>query len=88
MLNSWDPRSDRRTDQMMFDTDDFLMEALFGVLRVGLARRVVALAFFFLNGSSTEVYDFTSLQCGPSGCPPPFVDIKTKVLSQYSLLIL
>ena len=88
MLNSWDPRSDRRTDQMMFDTDDFLMEALFGVLRVGLARRVVALAFFFLNGSSTEVYDFISLQCGPSGCTLPFVDIKTKVLSQYSLLIL
>ena len=27
------------------------------------------------------------VQCGPSGCTLPFVDIKTKVLSQYRLLI-
>ena len=40
---------------MMFETDDFLMEALFGVLRVGLASRVVAFAFFFLNDNSTEL---------------------------------
>ena len=28
------------------------------------------------------------IQSGPSGCTPPFVDIKTKGLSQYRFLIL
>ena len=37
------------TDQMMLETDGFLMDAFFGVFRVGLARRVVSLAFFFLK---------------------------------------
>ena len=41
---------------MMLETDDFLMEALFGVFRVGLAKRVVALAFFFLNIQKIDIY--------------------------------
>ena len=55
LLKSCDPLSDLRTDQMMLETDDFLMEALFGVFRVGLARRVVAFAFFFLERHLSEI---------------------------------
>ena len=52
---------------------------------VGVGHKKARHAVLPLNLEFAAYYFATELQGGPSGCTSPFVDVKTKVPSQYSL---